>query len=516
VFLAVRRAGCALISMLAVLALAAPAAMAAPEGKAVAVSSLANGAKRIKYRVGPFKVVPGQNAIDNAIITERPQVDGYITRIKPDLTYLDGTVPGVDVIHLHHAVWVNTSRSATTGGFPWELFFAAGEEKTILNLPAGYGYPLKRTDGLVLNHMIHNLTPVPTQVYMVWQIDFIPASSPAARGIRPVRPIWMDVRNGDQYPVFNVKKGTGRKGRYTYPSGARNPYSAGSARNKWVVDRPGVLIGTGGHLHPGGLYTDMYLTRRGAKVRPSRRRDAPRGRGNKVHLFRSVAKYFEPAGAVSWDVAMTVSRPNWRVKVRKGDVLSVNATYDTKRGSWWESMGIMPSYMADSGPGVNPFKTRVDYPGAVTHGHLPENSNHGGGPTGLPDPRQLPDGAENPGNVDMVDFKYQLGDLTLPGSAGRPPVIRPGQSLNFRNQVDDQRRIYHSITSCKAPCNRSTGIAYPIADGTVQFESSTLGSAVPPATGALEWKTPDNLQPGTYTYFCRIHPFMRGAFRVKQ
>ena len=50
----------------------------------------------------------------------------------------------------------------------------------------------------------------------------------------------------------------------------------------------------------------------------------------------------------------------------------------------------------------------------------------------------------------------------------------------------------------------------------MQFESDTLGIGVPPATGALEWKTPANLQPGTYTYFCRIHPFMRGAFRVKQ
>ena len=176
----------------------------------------------------------------------------------------------------------------------------------------------------------------------------------------------------------------------------------------------------------------------------------------------------------------------------------------------------MVAYMADGGPGRNPFKKRVDYKGTPTHGHLPENNNHGGAPTGLPDPRQLPDGPENPGNLDIIDFKYQFGDLSLPAQAGRPPVIRPGQALNFRNQVDDQREIYHSITSCKAPCNRSTGIAYPIADGAVQFESNTLGSAVPPATGALEWKTPDNLQPGTYTYFCRIHPFMRGAFRVKQ
>jgi hypothetical protein len=516
VSVAVRRAGCALISMLAVLAVAAPAGMAAPEGEAVAVSSLANGAKRIKYRVGPFKVVPGQNSIGNAIITERPQVDGYITRIRPDLTYLDGSVPGVDVIHLHHAVWVNTSRRASTRGFPWELFFAAGEEKTVMTMPKGYGYPLKKSDGLVLNHMIHNLTPVPTEVYMVWQIDFIPARSKAARGIRPVRPIWMDVQNGNFYPVFNVRKGSGKNGKYTYPDDARNPYRGGPKRNQWVVDRPGVLILTGGHLHPGGLYTDLYVRRRGERIRPSSKPDAPRGRGNKAHLFRSVAKYFEPAGAVSWDVAMTGSRPDWRVKLRKGDVLSVNATYDTKRGAWWESMGIMVTYMADDGPGVNPFRKRVDYRGAVTHGHLPENNNHGGGPTGLPDPRRLPDGSENPGNVDMVDFKYQLGDLSLPGPAGLPPVIRPGQSLNFRNQVDDQRQIYHSITSCKPPCNRSTGIAYPIADGDVQFESNTLGSAVPPATGALEWKTPDNLQPGTYTYFCRIHPFMRGAFRVKQ
>jgi plastocyanin len=26
--------------------------------------------------------------------------------------------------------------------------------------------------------------------------------------------------------------------------------------------------------------------------------------------------------------------------------------------------------------------------------------------------------------------------------------------------------------------------------------------------------TPTDLDPGTYTYFCRIHPFMRGDFRV--
>jgi plastocyanin len=213
-------------------------------------------------------------------------------------------------------------------------------------------------------------------------------------------------------------------------------------------------------------------------------------------------------------VAMTGTRPAWRVKVRRGDVLSTTATYDSTRSAWWESMGIMVAYMADGGPGRDPFKRRVNYPGRPTHGHLAENDNHGGGPGGLPNPLRMRDGVTVSGPLDVLDFKFTLGDLSLPGAAGRPPVVKRGQSITFRN-VDDPRAIYHSITSCKPPCNRATGIAYPIADGPVQFESGTLGSAVPPATGRLEWRTPRNLDPGTYTYFCRIHPFMRGAFRVK-
>jgi plastocyanin len=466
----------------------------------VAVQSLAGGAKRITYKVGPFDVTPGQNRIGYEPISQRPQVDGYITRITPDLTYLDGRVPAVDVIHLHHAVWINTSRRAATDStYGVQPFFAAGEEKTRLILPKGYGYPLKTTDGLLLNHMIHNLTPVPTQVYMTYQIDFVPKGARAARGIRPVRPIWMDVHNGSLYPVFNVRKGSGGDGRFTYPDEARNPYRGGPKKNRWVVDRPGVLVATAGHLHPGGLFTDLKV-RRGGKT---------------ARLFRSRAKYFEPAGAVSWDVAMTATRPDWRVKVKEGDVLSVNATYDTKRGAWWESMGIMVAFMANGGPGDNPFKTKVDKPGVLTHGHLPENDNHGGGPSSLPDARQLPDGPENPGFVDLFNFRYQLGDLSLGDPARNPPVIRAGQSLTFRDAGDNAKEIYHSITSCRPPCNGATGIAYPIADGNVQFESGTLGSRTP-ASGAVQWTTPSNLSPGTYTYFCRIHPFMRGAFRVKQ
>jgi plastocyanin len=525
--LAVKRAGCALVASLALLAFSVPPA-GAVDGKLVSVSAGANGAKRMLYRIGPFQVKPGQNEISNRVVSQKPEVDGWITRIRPDLVYTDGRVPGVDVIHLHHAVWLNQGRpDATWPGLP-ERFFAAGEEKTIVRFPRGYGYPYRASDSWFLNHMIHNLTPVPTEVFMEYEIDFIPRSSPRAGGIRPVRMIWMDVENRSGYPVFNVEKGDGSGGRYTYPDDEPGAYAQRGQRvNEWVADRDGVLVATVGHLHPGGLATDLYLKRRGARIRKAGcagrrtarsrrrcRRPAPRGRGSRAHLFRSRAKYFEPAGAVSWDVSMTHSRPGWRVEIRKGDVLSTSATYDSSRAAWWESMGIMFTYMADRGAGKNPFKRRVNFAGRPTHGHLPENDNHGGADDDLPDPAGLPDGAAVSGPVEVMNFRYTLGDLSLPGEPGRPPVVPRGQSITFRNR-DDPRAVYHSLTSCKPPCNRTTGIAYPIADGPVQFESGTLGLAAPPATGRLEWKTPPGLDPGTYTYFCRIHPFMRGAFRVK-
>jgi plastocyanin len=46
------------------------------------------------------------------------------------------------------------------------------------------------------------------------------------------------------------------------------------------------------------------------------------------------------------------------------------------------------------------------------------------------------------------------------------------------------------------------------------FDSGELGDKGPPTAGRLTWSTPSDLPDGTYTYFCRIHPFMRGAFRV--
>ena len=78
-------------------------------------------------------------------------------------------MPRVDVLHLHHAVWI-------VNGSPQ---FAAGEEKSIVQMPQGFGWRNDpSTDHWLVNDMLHDLVGKPAQVYLVWRVDFVPDSSP--------------------------------------------------------------------------------------------------------------------------------------------------------------------------------------------------------------------------------------------------------------------------------------------------------------------------------------------------
>ena len=113
---------------------------------------------------------------------------------------------------------------------------------------------------------------------------------------------------------------------------------------------------------------------------------------------------------------MTGTPPDWRVKLRKGDVLSTTATYDTRRAAWWESMGIMVAYMADERAGQRPVQDAREPPGP-RHPRPPGRERQ---PrrraTGLPGPAPArPTARATRASSTSVDFKYQLGDLSLGG-----------------------------------------------------------------------------------------------------
>jgi plastocyanin len=488
---------------------------------AVAQASYPAGVERLHYRYGPLLVAPGTNLIlvGNKPMP-KPEESGYVVGLVPNLTYPDGKVPPTDVLHLHHGVWLSTAGSdVTTPGLPYQRFFATGEEKTQLHLPAPYGYPVGANDKWLLNYMIHNLTERSYTVYITYEVDFVPLQSPLGQTIRPVRPVWMDVRNGEAYPVFNTLRGSGSGGTYTYPDQDPSAYSASTQLDEWTVDRPGTLVWAAGHLHPGGLYDTLEMTRSGAQVAPASGQPPPLAgaQPGSVRLFRSTAHYWDPRGPISWDLAMGVTAPDWRVAVKPGDTLRVSTTYDSRRASWYEGMGIMVLWMAEDETGVNPFTHPVDQSEEITHERLPENVDAGAAMSlHLPDARRLPNGHAPHNTIDIKEFAYDYGGFGLPGNAGDPPTVTAGHSLTFIN-LDNRKQIFHTITSCQAPCVLSGGISYPLANGPIGFDSAQLGTGLAGFTAAsnrITWKTPANLPPGTYTYFCRIHPFMRGSFRV--
>ncbi len=479
---------------------------------------------------------------DASVFAPGSSAQGYITRFKPSMVEIKKggklVTPSVWDLHLHHVVWI-------TDGGPT---FASGEEKTTVKLPQGYGFQTNADAEWLINYMIHSLTSRGgRQVYITWEIDWVPQTTPARTDINRAQVRWLDVAGAPQlYPVFDAERGfdLNGDGKYVFPDEVpTDPGLPGyeerqriSKQRSWTVPKSGATLVFGaGHLHPGGAHVDLQVARDGpdagevdgddpAEVRP---------------LFRSRARYYEPAGAVSWDVSMTATRPDWRVSLKPGDTVSANVTYNVKRASWYESMGILPlawSNAVDDPQARDPFDddaevgAMYDEGGILTHRRLPENIDKKARKNlKLPDPRDLKSRGQVPAQgIDISGFLYGTGGYSAnsltPSGLMRPPTVKPGATVTFTNDdalfgTPQTEQVWHTITSCKAPCNRGSGIGYPLAGGPVKFDSGQLGFgdswSKGVTTGTDTYTTPPLDKPGTYTYFCRIHPFMRGSIRVK-
>jgi len=510
--------------------------------------------QRLKFAFGPIAVKPGQNdVLVQPITIEKPAQDGFITRIRPDLVDENGNVPPIEQVHLHHGTWLSEPNYGTGP------FFASGEEKTIAPFPRGYGMPIHATDQWQLLYMVHSAVPQTKLVWITYDVDFVPAAAAKRLGLRPAYPVWLDVRPS-AYPVFNVQRGFGSGQACTWPRQAcafldpwgRQTVGQGMPGSGTGTDwrfpnrggalgavsnfQGGTLIGIGGHLHPGGISNDIDLVRGGKAKR----------------IYTGVAQYWDHKDhtkvggpPTSWDYSMAITGlPRWGVHVKPGDILRSNATYDTTIQSTYENMGIAVAFIAPDLPngkhtakGVDAFKAPFDASatcksgglakgvlcdkGVVTHGHMPEAGNYGNAAGTLTSKRAGPIT-----QVDIAAFTYLQGDLTRVDSSGIP-TVKLGQNLQFVN-ADAAADIYHTITSCAFPCTGPTGVAFPLADGRsslgrqIDFDSAELGFGPPigPAKNAADWTIPITPQNGfragsVLTYYCRIHPFMRGAVAVQ-
>ena len=315
-----------------------------------------------------------------------------------------------------------------------------------------------------------------------------------------IETVWLDVVGG-AYPVFDAKRGTGGEdSRLTYPDEVP----------RRAAPRLDGARGRRARRHRRAPAPGRALDRPDAHAR--RPHDAPvplEGR-------RTTSRPARCPGTSS----MTVTPPDWRVAAAQGRRAQ-------RLGHLRHARGVVVRVDGDHADDVRPAAGRAPTRSRptstsraqVTHGHLPENDGHGGGRlAGLPDPRELlarPVGGS--GKVAIRGFVYGQGDLSTTGRRGRPGAGPPGP----RADVRQPRRAAGRSTTRSPPARRPATArrASPTRWPTARSTSTRASSASARAASrrrrtATRGRRRSGLEPGTYTYFCRVHPFMRGAFKV--
>lgn len=277
--------------------------------KAVAPVRTVEGiAKTVRY--GPFFLPPaslGGTAHYNRILTNvvKPCTNCYLVHAQPDLVYADGRSANYDSgPMLHHAVWTRpsipdaTCRRNSAIGSQGERFFASGNERTELRLPAGFGYPMG-TDSWNLIAELMNHSEQARNVYIQLAVKYVPLSEE----LSPVRPVWLDVDNC-------------RDSQFAVPAGKSHTVWT------WTSNITGRIVSAGGHVHDGGIKTVLRNESTNDEVCTS-----VAGYGTKPAFEGSI----ESMSICVWDKIGTV---------RSGEKLGLHAYYDSSQAQS-DVMGIM-------------------------------------------------------------------------------------------------------------------------------------------------------------------------------
>jgi hypothetical protein len=206
----------------------------------------------LTYTYGPVRLAPFE--VDQGIAfndVPKPNVDGYITHMQVEVVDATGQRISPKELMLHHIVFLNLGEGLNFDHHDWtcsiftgndgrtklpalaDRFYAAGEERNVLDLPPGYGYPVKGRDNWILTWMLMNHHPHYAKAYIQYKLTYETAP------LRPTYMVWLDVRNCLSDPVFDV-------------AGGGVPGSTYAQTATWTATQPGRIVAGGGHLHGGG------------------------------------------------------------------------------------------------------------------------------------------------------------------------------------------------------------------------------------------------------------------------
>ncbi len=281
-------------------------------------------------------IAPGKVNLLPILGIKPPCTDCFILGAKPDLVYEDGSEANLDTgPMLHHTVVMDPSRKdpicpQSAPGLLGERVFAAGNERTGLAMPKGYGVP--HGDGPFAGAIeLMNTSPKFKKVYFELKLRWVPQSTP---GIKPLRPLWFDIDScGDSEE--NVDAGVN------------------DINWDWTSNVTGRLVAAGGHLHDGGEWLALRNDTSGE------------------HLCTSVAGYgHDPAYLGSLESMSTCSWDSLG-SIRKGDRLELKAHYNTSKPQKGV-MGIMMGFLYETndlhGGQPSPYPSKPPPDGAPADG----------------------------------------------------------------------------------------------------------------------------------------------------
>jgi plastocyanin len=423
------------------------------------------------FRYGPITVNGYEvKQSDLAVGIGHPKVNGHIVGMDVDIVDADGTKVPIQRLMLHHIVFSNAGaqfgdkRDATCNTFTQldsrsqlpalaERFYAAGEERAVMKLPPGLGYPVKPDDQWVLTWMLMNHRRTKDTAFIEYRVTY--DTDPA---IQDAKPIWLDVENCKLDPVFDVPGGGAAGGTF-------------SKSTEWTVPEDGRIVAGGGHVHGGGKSLVVSQPDCGNRTLYA---STPTW-GNPDHPFYNVRPILHEPGPIN----MSGFNSAQGFAVKRGERVRLTANYDAALPHT-RVMGISLMYLAPPDPArpgncaplpgdVTTYKT--DQPGrtvtprfrvpiiGIRNGRAVEIRKAPGSTTVM----------RRGGTIDVRDFFFKKPNIVIP----------QGSTLKWRFDSP----TLHNVTLANGP----EGFSSPhLSDRRIYRKKLT--------------------RPGTYQLFCGLHP----------
>ncbi|MEA2125824.1 MAG: hypothetical protein QOI80_2606 [Solirubrobacteraceae bacterium] len=287
-------------------------------------ASAGASAHRFKLRAGPYSIGRyGTKFPDRGIAT--PKVKGFVTHMHARLVDGAGRPVPVTTGMLHHVLFINLGRAMVPNGCSasrHEGFYGTGEEDQALDLPAGYGYRLRRSDRWRMTAMVMSHRYQRAGVYVEYS-----GTVDTSRALTGVRPFWVHA-NGCGSSVYNVFGG-GAAGAIT------------DRVNHWTAPITGRIVAAGGHLHAGAVGLQLRDPACGDRTLFD---TTPYYAGPDDQLYHAYPFLHEPGPVQTSSFSSAAGIP-----VAKGQPLDLHGLYENTYARQ-SVMAIVHIYIAPGGP----------------------------------------------------------------------------------------------------------------------------------------------------------------------